>query len=265
MFLTDQYKRLWMEDESWVKDEIELYDFGGLEIPFSAKWGSVCINLSGGADSALVAAALCKIIQQNKFQAKVHAITLIKHWSTKPWQNFIAEEVFNKLKSMFPEIIEDHHKSFLAPEMEHSEVGNIVDDKNASTITHTSFNDFHCFFNEDVGAVFTGRTKNAEDLQDHPARMEARDNPDEERVVYPLEHSKTLVFSPILFKQKDWVVAQYFENGWEDLFNTTRSCQGKIENFDRTWKFKSGEHIPTCDKCYWCAERKWALGKINKS
>lgn len=258
MSLIEPFKKLWLEGE------IELIDFGSVEVPFSEDWKRVCIDLSGGADSALLMASLCKIIEDNGFKAKVDAISLIRCWSNRPWQPFIAERVFNKIKSMFPSVVENQHKAFLAPELEHAAVGNIVGNQNASMLTTRSFNDFHCFYDEDVGAVFHGRTKNPAELKSHPSRMETRDEPRHEDAVEELKHSSVKVYRPFLFMEKDWIVSQFYEQGWDSLFETTRSCEGNIPELKKGWRFKADEPIPECGKCFWCAERKWALEKINK-
>ena len=252
-----QYNEFWTDDV-----DPEFYEFGGLPIPMSFSWKRICINLSGGADSALLMSALCKIIQDNKLETKVDAISFVRCWSNRPWQPFIGEAVFEKIKSIFPDIVDKQHKPFIAPELEHAAIGFLTEDnKSASSITTRSFNDFHCFYNDDVGAVFHGRTKNSRDLQDHPWRMQVRDDPREEDMVERLNYSGKYVFRPLLLVEKDWVVDQYIQNDWLDLFDTTRSCETNIEEFEKGWRYRAEDPIPECGICYWCVERNWSLKK----
>lgn len=258
MFSTEVYQEIWLRVE-----DLEIGEVDGVPIPFAPSWQRVCVNLSGGADSALLMALLCAIIQERGYGTKVDAISLNRCWSNRPWQPFISQEVFKKIKSMFPSIVGNQHTCFMAPELEHSAIGFITPEKETSSaITARSFNDFHCFYNPDVGAVFHGRTKNSSALSDHPYRMEFRDEPILEEIVEKLQHSGTYVIRPMIAVEKDWVIRQYKINGWNDLLKVTRSCEGNIEKFYKGWRFKADSPPPECGECYWCAERKWAIDKV---
>jgi len=258
MSLSEAYQELWLR----VHD-LEFAEVDGVSIPFSPSWQKVCVNLSGGADSALLMSLLCAIIQERGYATNVDAISLNRCWSNRPWQPFISQEVFKKIKTMFPSIVGEQYTCFLAPEIEHSVIGFITPEmKTSSSITTTSFNDFHCFYNPDVGAVFHGRTKNSSDLLDHPWRMKRRDDPDKTEILQKLEYSQTYVIRPLLVIEKDWIIDQYKKNGWLELLKVTRSCEGNIEKLYRSWRFKADSLPPECGECYWCAERKWAIDKV---
>ena len=79
---------------------------------------------------------------------------------------------------------------------------------------------------------------------------------------------------PFKFVEKDWVMAQYVLNEWEDLLNTTRSCEGDImmdpKMFVDYTEYVHGEtELHECGRCFWCAERTWAKEsaerKINEA
>lgn len=258
MSSSKEYQKLWLR----IPD-LEMFEVKGVPIPFSPSWQRICVNLSGGADSALLMALLCDMIKDAGYQTKVDAISLNRCWSNRPWQSFIAKEVFKKIKSMFPTIVENQHTCFLAPELEHSVIGFITADKETtSAVTAASFNDFHCFYNPDVAVVFHGRTKNSSQLDNHPFRMEFRDEPILHETVEKLKHSEAYVIRPFIEIEKDWIIEQYMKNEWESLLKTTRSCEANIEKFYKGWRFKADEPIPECGECYWCAERKWAIEKV---
>ena len=258
MSSSEVYQELWLR----VHD-LEFAEVDGVSIPISPSWQKICVNLSGGADSALLMSLLCAIIQERGYNTKVDAITLIRCWSNRPWQPFISKEVFNKIKSMYPDIVREQHDCFFAPELEHASIGYITSDGvTSSSLTTKSFNDYHCFYNKDVGAVFHGRTKNSLELQDHPWRMTSRDDPNITEALETLEFSQVPVIRPLLMIEKDWVIDQYKKNGWLDLLKVTRSCEGNIEKFYKGWRFKADSPPPECGECYWCAERKWAIDKV---
>lgn len=259
MFSSEVYKELCFETK-----DLEIIEFDGVSIPLSPSWKKVCVNLSGGADSALLMAILCSIIEKLGYQTKVDAISMNRCWSNRPWQSFICKIVFQKIKNMFPNIVQDQHFGFMPPELEHAAIGYVTPEKRSpSALATRSFNDLHCFYNE-VAAVFHGRTKNSSALKDHPWRMKERDEPNPTKLCEKLKYSESYMLRPLLMIEKDWVVHQYVKNDWMELFNTTRSCEVNIDQFKRGWRFKADEPIPECGKCYWCAERKWAIEKINK-
>jgi len=76
---------------------------------------------------------------------------------------------------------------------------------------------------------------------------------------------------PFRFVKKDWIVAQYFLYNIEDLYYTTRSCEGDIsqhniihEVCDHYTKYTDGMDIPECGQCWWCEERKWAESRLDE-
>jgi len=260
-----------------IKD-IDIFYVDNLPFAFGRDWQRVYVNLSGGADSACLAFTICELIERNGLPCKVDIVSFDRCWFNRPWQPFISKRIYKELKALYPDTIESRHVGFIAPEMEHSSIGNIVGDLSASQIVNWSFNNYLSFYDETVNAVFHGRTKNPDDLIDHPFRMEIRDHSaetgDERNLIYREELTGCYFIKPFVFIEKDWIIMQYDDMNLMDLFNKTRSCEGDIikspekypdVNFKRGWKYSADDHIPECGNCFWCAERKWAIDKYNKT
>ena len=63
---------------------------------------------------------------------------------------------------------------------------------------------------------------------------------------------------PFVHTMNDKIIKQYYENDITDLLNITRSCEGEFENI--TYKtYMPGQFVPTCNNCFWCKEREWAI------
>ena len=96
-------------------DEFIITKINHLDIAFSKKWKRIGVNLSGGADSALLCFVLGKIIVDNNLDCKIDVITYQRCWETRPWQGWWSIQVFNKLQSLYPNIIENRHTTFIPP------------------------------------------------------------------------------------------------------------------------------------------------------
>ena len=57
----------------------------------------------------------------------------------------------------------------------------------------------------------------------------------------------TYYYTPLIAVDKKWIWGSYKYYGIEDLWNTTRSCEGEQPILHQT-----------CGKCWWCLEREWA-------
>lgn len=266
--LTAQFQEMYGKELS----DIELHRINGLDIPFFSSWKRVAANLSGGADSALLTFLLCKIIQDNNFDCKVDVITHIRCWNTRPWQEPISEEVFNKLKSMFPNIIENRLTNFIAPDIEDGAAGKIFKSKgkmrSGDQIQVDEFNSF-CIHKFKFDAVFNATTHNPftlDPIKGEPPtrRIDKENNPP----LLILERNGAFIMLPFLLVDKSWILSQYYLFKIQDLYECTRSCEGDITDanlskFVPTLEdFTPGQHVPTCGKCFWCIERTWAETQI---
>ena len=68
-------------------------------IYFNSSWKNICISVSGGADSALLAYLVCSEITQN---TTVHILSHVRMWKTRPWQRYDSINVYNWLVDRFP-------------------------------------------------------------------------------------------------------------------------------------------------------------------
>lgn len=67
-------------------------------------------------------------------------------------------------------------------------------------------------------------------------------------------------YHPFRFIDKSEIYKCYVELGINELFDLTRSCEGEF--VDITYKnYVPGQYVPTCNTCFWCKERSWAIEK----
>ena len=254
-----------------ISNDVLLTTFSKLTIPFDEKWQRIGINLSGGADSALLTYLLCTIIQRNNLDTKVDVITYQRCWETRPWQGYISLQVFDKLKDMFPYIIENRYTTYIPPEIEHGVIGASINGKSGDQIIVGSYNKFAAW-EYNLDAVYNATSKNPDDLRED--RMTNRDKDAEDGQLTDLwfysGKVKSTFVHPFRFVKKDWIVAQYHIHNILDLYNTTRSCEGDINHMENIKEscghfrdYSAGMYIPECKQCWWCEERVWADKQVK--
>ena len=254
-----------------ISNDVLLTTFSKLTIPFDEKWQRIGINLSGGADSALLTYLLCTIIQRNNLDTKVDVITYQRCWETRPWQGYISLQVFDKLKDMFPYIIENRYTTYIPPEIEHGVIGASINGKSGDQIIVGSYNKFAAW-EYNLDAVYNATSKNPDDLRED--RMTNRDKDAEDGQLTDLwfysGKVKSTFVHPFRFVKKDWIVAQYHIHNILDLYNTTRSCEGVINHMENIKEscghfrdYNAGMYIPECKQCWWCEERDWADKQVK--
>ena len=253
--------------------DITLHRIYGLDIPFSSKWRNIGLNLSGGADSACLAMLLGKIIKENNYDCKIHTITFLRCWNTRPWQEPIGNEVYNALKDMYPGIIVSRHENYIPPELEWGVSGPIINGRSGDQIEGSSFNDY-ISHKLKFDAVFNATSKNPSG-PGFENRLLKRDKNPEDGTLKDLMfiNNNTYIIHPFRFVQKDWILAQYHLHGVVDLLNTTRSCEGDLNDKEikelfptlDDYEYKKGAYLPQCGHCFWCLERNWATDKIEET
>jgi 7-cyano-7-deazaguanine synthase in queuosine biosynthesis len=244
--------------------DIPKFYFADLAIPFDPDWKNIGINLSGGADSAMLAYILCSIIEQNKFDCEVHVITYQRCWRTRPWQIYNSAEVYQKIVELFPTIKFNRHVGYIPPELEWGAIGPVFADKSGKErsgdqIIVSSYNQF-LMYQKDINAIFEGTSRNPD--VEFSGRMPNREKAPEDAVLSDLVLSKDNKYAlfPFRFVRKDWIVTQYKSLGLLDLYSTTRSCEGEFPELSHD-NYTPGQYIPVCKTCFWCKERKWAEEK----
>jgi len=232
----------------------------GVTIPFNPEWKNILIMLSGGADSACLTYILCKHIEENNLSTKVHIISAIRVWKSRPWAAPISKDVFDWLKNKFPNIIQERHSYFVPPYFEHGNLGNAFDGSPGETIILNEYIDYLCN-NYGYEALFNATTLNPPNYKD--LRMENRDANHEGTNLLFHPRDKWWKLMPLKKTAKDWIIKQYKDNDLKDLFNTTRSCEGdaylttNMIGMDWRW-YKENKDIHECGSCFWCREREWA-------
>lgn len=265
------------EQQKDMASDMALHNINGLDIPFSKKWKKIAVNLSGGADSACLTYLLCKIITDNNYDCKIDAITHVRCWSTRPWQQPISVDVFNKLKLMFPNIINQRHENFIAPILEHGASGLLFPNVDKTTmhsgdqVSISEFNEY-CFYRHNLDAIFNATSANPVGT-DFPKKMLDREKSAKDGVLNDLiivNYGK-FICHPFRFVEKSWIVAQYHLFGITDLLETTRSCEGDIKSqaikkvIPDIFHYEPGKEVPTCGTCFWCLEREWAFSKLEET
>lgn len=239
-----------------------LDNFNGLCIPFDPKWNNVSVTISGGADSALLSFILCSLIQKHNSNCTVHVIYNIRCWRTRPWQEYIAEKVYNEIRKLFPNIKFERHVNFVPPEFEHgSREPYIVDEYgkvNGGDVIELRAYAEYIGYAYNIDAYYNAVTKNP-DVNINGALEKRNINISKENFYLMLRHfNNQLICHPFRFVSKDWVIKQYINQNLLDLLNITRSCEGEFP--DITYKtYVRGQYVPLCENCFWCKERKWGI------
>jgi hypothetical protein len=259
------------------KYQVKFFKFNGLEIPFSPLWKKIAINLSGGADSTCLTFLLCKIIEEQSYDCKIDVITHVRCWETRPWQQPISLLVFNKLKELYPNIINNRNENFIAPELEHGVTGYIYKDirfnkdRSGDQLQVNSYNNY-CAYKNGYSAVFNATSANPPGT-DFSKKMQDRDKSAEEGSITDLLMSSEGKFlsHPFRFVNKAWIIAQYYYYGLTDLLETTRSCEGDVTHkvikqvVSNYKEYSPGIKVPECNTCFWCLERNWAFTKLTET
>jgi hypothetical protein len=225
-------------------------------------WSNIAISLSGGADSALIAALLLDLIYQTKSNMTVHIISHTRMWKTRPWQSYDSKRVYNYLVNKYPSITFVRHTGFIAPEIEYGNIGPALTDEygkmvSGDNIQQRAYAEYICYENN-VDAYYNGVTRNPS-LVDFDGMQERDLDPtDDNQHLYIMKHMSRYAVHPFRFVEKDWVVRQYRRLDLWDLFEITRSCEGEFESVNYM-NYTPEQYVPICGKCFWCKEREWAI------
>ena len=230
-----------------------------IDIPEGIK--NIGINVSGGADSALVTFLLCKLITDYNLDYKIIPMTGIE--LNRPFNADSAEEIINIIRARWSNVSFAEHNFFeyIVPSDVH---GRIRYDLKAEA--HRS-NELKLFDNGTIDIILAGISQNPpwKDLpEDHPLRAK-REKDREANNGYLEKHLsggrerdgiKLLYHRPLYKSDKKRVAELYHKyNMMDDIFPLTASCigQAKATNF----------FTKPCKKCWWCHEKHWAFGMYD--
>lgn len=192
------------------------------------------MQMSGGADSTLVAYLTASAISKNNLKTKLKRLTF--GFGNKPDYFKKAEQLQNEITKLIgKDVWCDPYTVFYPHKKDHSTLAELT----------------YLFNNNLIDFTINGRTKNPPitELPDLTnSRVIERDNP-----IPNLD--KTAIIEPFYNITKDVIIQEYYNLGIEDLLFKTCSCDTDI----------APNLIFPCNKCWWCRERAWAFNKIGKT
>ena len=202
-------------------------------IHFNTDWKNIGISLSGGADSALLAYLVCSQVKDTK----VHILSHVRMWKTRPWQRYDSIRVFEWLQKRFPNIEFVRHENFIPPDLEYRDKGAYIEDeygqvRSGDQIIVRAHAEWIAV-THNLNAWYAGKTKNPSDptiTKGMPDRDIVVEDPNE----LVKDHKGVTVCHPFLYTEKDVIIAQYVEHNILDLLNITRSCEGDLADIDYT-------------------------------
>lgn len=222
-----------------------------MELYLQDRWQRIGISLSGGADSALLAFLLC-----SNTKAEIHFTNQIRLWKTRPWQEYVADQVIDWFKQRFQNKFYVH-RNLIPPELEWADKGpTIIDEygklKSGNQIILRSHNEYIAHRYK-LDALYGGVNLNPD--VDLPGALKDRDQGHIEPYFI---HDGVAICHPFVHVRKDWIIKQYHENNILDLLDLTRSCEGEFPEINYK-TYQPGQHVPNCGMCFWCYEREWAI------
>jgi len=252
-----------------------IVNIDGVFFPLDTSWKKISINVSGGADSAMLSYLLLTTIVEKKLDIEIFIISNIRMWKSRPWQKFDGLGIFNFLKERFPSLKITRHENFIAPDIEYGNIGPIIKDENGNMksgdqISARSYVEYFSYINN-IDAHFAGISKNPNDstiTQRMPDRdVEFTGVNDLYLIMY--QYNNTTFCHPFRFITKDWIIKKYKDLDLLNLLNLTRSCEGDNISYPDIFNgldyknYQKGMNVPECGRCFWCQERSWAK-KINE-
>lgn len=250
--------------------EVDHFVTNGVPIPFNPEWKRVGVNVSGGADSAMMCVVLADHIIANNLDMEIHVITHERFWATMPWQTQVAYDVFWALKVLYPNIVKTRTVGFIPEAAEHRYLGNVKGDYSVDALIFADYSRYVAW-HEKLDAVYFASTANPPAFNDDDGRNPVRDiiEPDLSQVVHR-EHRGVRLYSPFRFVTKEWVYANYILRDKLELYNKTRSCVETAERLGLGWSdisecpdLNTLLDTPICGECFWCLERQWAEDNVS--
>lgn len=224
-----------------------------MELYLNKNWSRIGISLSGGADSALLSFLIC-----SNTDSEIHFTNQIRCWKTRPWQEYIVDNVIIWFKNRFKNKFYVY-KNLIPPELEGGWKNSdfLIEDeygkfKSGNQIILRSFNEYIAN-KHNLDALYGGVNLNP-DIKFNKAIKDR----DSGHIPPYFMHMGISICHPFVYTTKDWIINQYYENNILDLLEITRSCEGEFEGIDYK-TYTPGQYVPICNECFWCKERSWAI------
>jgi len=227
---------------------------GMVNLYLDPNWKRIGISLSGGADSALLAYLICK-----ETDATIYFTHQVRMWRTRPWQKHVCRNVVQWFQNHFNNTFH-LYENLIPPEMEEPNTTFITDEygklKSGNRIILRSYNEYIAH-TQKLDALYGAVNKNP-DIQFDGALEERNQG-----VLDPyFVHDNISIVHPFVHTRKDWIIQQYYDLGITDLLDLTRSCEGEFKDINYK-TYTPGQIIPTCNNCFWCKEREWAIEQVK--
>lgn len=205
---------------------------------------NICVNMSGGADSALLLYMLLEYCDKNIPDAKIYVLTCSNErtgWYNAKW----ASTALNRILEITKSKLVVGHLTYFAETQDRSQINQYED------ILHVQFG---------CTLFVHGTTQNPPQDIEHllEGRFKPRD-PGNTMVISRTNYLNNLQYTerymPLIKVDKRMVAYLYNLFGLTDtLLDYTRSCEQKEwMNNDDPWMTNH------CGECWWCKERKWAF------
>ena len=227
-----------------------------IEFTIPSPHTKICINISGGADSAILLYMLIRYCEKYIPTAEIHVITSansIKGWKNAKWSTTVVDRI---LQIFYYTTLIKSHYTFYSDDQRRSEL-----------------DDAEKMIKKRTGITFTihGTTQNPP-LEVSKAfgleQFKGRD-PGHGRTTMSNGFYVHARYMPFMNADKR-MVAYLFKhfNMLEELFPFTRSCEWQKGN--TTARIDAPEFYVDvanpgdkhCGECWWCKEREWAFGRL---
>lgn len=244
------------------------HDINGLPVLFNENVKNILLNFSGGADSSLLLYLLCKHIETNNYKTKIYPITYLRFADSKPWLEKVAVNVYDYLKQIFPDIIQEQLWGFIPSEFETVKISVLGNDKLDQEFPS---NEMHCdvlctvryqeyiMKKYDIDYVYSGTTTNPKDfIEGEPSFRNITVS--KENINWAIQGP---AINPFAFVKKNWIMAQYYNMNLHELLNLTRSCSADTLILGLKWLHN--KQIPhECGVCFFCKEKEWAKNNMKE-
>lgn len=205
---------------------------------------AICCNLSGGADSALLAYLVIRYCQQYIPDAEIHFITCanpVKGWYNAKWANRVIETLLKNTKT---QAIKSHYV-FYENDQSRDLIQVVERDYARRKKATVIFNAVTQNPPLDIPELVTGRFTQR-DPGGHRTPSMIRES----------DGAVILYNRPFVSTDKRMVAHIYREERLDWLYPNTRSCEQHLaDNQDNMESH--------CGVCWWCRERSWAFGDLT--
>lgn len=199
----------------------------------------ICCNLSGGADSAILAYMVIDYCTKHIPDAELHFITIanpIKGWYHGAWANKVVDTLLKETKTTLIK----SHTVFFRDNQRREEITEIEDQYFADGKATLFFN-----------AVTQNPPLEITELLE--GRVEFRD-PGKHRGLTNTGDGWMRI-RPFGNTDKRMVSYMYHYHHMEELlYPNTRSCEMLTKD--------GSDSVSHCGECWWCKERNWAFGRL---